>query len=264
MIKESKLLRLFLFFFSSILIAQELPPYNWSEVLNIPPLSISEGHQIFHFRTKNKPFSEDPASKAFVDKYLSQAKMLTTDADALKFASDNTSIEGALIELGVCTGKTINFIGALNPTKKIYGFDSFRGLPEPWIRADLIMKKGTFGFKNSKYVPPPVLPNIILIKGNFADTLPQFVSERLKETPIALLHIDSDLYSPAKTGLSTLAKNIVPGTIIIFDEFYNYPGFEEHEFKAFMEFLKEHSFAAEFLAYNMNHEQVVLRIIKTP
>ena len=38
-------------------------------------------------------------------------------------AQDHVTVNGEFIELGVCTGKTINFIAALNPSKKIYGFE---------------------------------------------------------------------------------------------------------------------------------------------
>jgi hypothetical protein len=36
------------------------------------------------------------------------------------------------MEFGVSRGVTINFLAALNPMKKIYGFDSFEGNPEDW------------------------------------------------------------------------------------------------------------------------------------
>ena len=37
-------------------------------------------------------------------------------------------------------------------------------------------------------------------------------------------------------------------TIIVFDEFYNYPGWKHHEYKAFTEFLGEHpEFKSEYV-----------------
>jgi hypothetical protein len=42
---------------------------------------------------------------------------------------------------------------------------------------------------------------------------------------------------PRKEIFDQLVDNIVSGTVIVFDEFYNYPRAEEHEFKAFQEFL---------------------------
>lgn len=248
--------------FSTVLCSDELPAFDWNPVLQAPPNVKKSGNQVLHFNASNKPCCKDQPSKQFVQQYLKDAKVLHSDAEALKFASEAVRIKGAFIELGVCTGKTINFIAALNPTQKIYGFDSFEGLPEDWIRQDKVIKKGTFGFKDLHRVPP-VLNNVVLIKGWFKDSLPPFVRTHLKHQPIALLHVDSDIYSAAKTGFSAFATNIVPDTIIIFDEFYNYPGFEHHEFQAFMEFMKEHSLKAEFLAYNVNHEQVVIRITRS-
>ncbi|CNH10399.1 Uncharacterised protein [Mycobacterium tuberculosis] len=57
-----------------------------------------------------------------------------------------------------------------------------------------------------------------------------------------------------------LADNIVSGTVIVFDEFYNYPGAEEHEFRAFQEFLERTGKEAVYLAYNQFFEQAVARI----
>ena len=49
--------------------------------------------------------------------------------------------------------------------------------------------------------------------------------------PVALLHLDSDIYSAAIFVLRTLIADhrIVSGTVIVFDELFNYCGFENHE-----------------------------------
>jgi hypothetical protein len=185
--------------------------------------------------------------------------MTRCTTNALQLCSDCVKLEGLFIELGVCTGKTINYIAALNPHKKIYGFDSFEGLPEDWIRADKVIPAGTFGFKNPSILPP-VLHNVELIKGWFSDTLSMFTKGFDFSQPIAFFHIDSDIYSSAATAFEILGDRIQPGTIIVFDELYNYPGYENHEFKAFQEFLIRHNFKARYLAYNIYHEQVALQI----
>ena len=41
--------------------------------------------------------------------------------------------DGLFLEFGVYKGTSINFISSLIPDKKIYGFDSFGGLPEEWV-----------------------------------------------------------------------------------------------------------------------------------
>lgn len=240
----------------------ELKKFDWSEVLEIPPGShLVDGCQIMHFKAANKSYKNNKEAVAFVEKYLGNAKALQSDAEVLRFGSDNVKISGAYIELGVCTGKTINFIAALNPHRKIYGFDSFQGLPEDWIRDDKTILKGTFGYKNPTILPP-VLHNVAQIPGWFEETLPEFVHAVLKDQPIAFLHVDSDIYSAAATAFKVLGGNIKEGTIIVFDEFYNYPGSQEHEWKAFQEFLAANSFHVEYLAYNENHEQVAVRIKK--
>lgn len=234
--------------------------YDWSKVLAVPPgTKYTDGNQILHFKSKNKHYSESSEASLFVNKYLLKARPAGSDAEVLRIALDEVLIQGAYVEMGVCTGKTINFIAALNPYQTIHGFDSFKGLPEDWMRGDVIVEKGTFGFKNPNQLPA-VLHNVILHPGWFRDTLSKFKKEVLKDFPIAFLHIDSDIYSSAKEVFQALGDNIREGTIIVFDEFYNYPGYENHEWKAFNEFLNDKKFAVEYIVYNVNHEQVALRI----
>ena len=92
------------------------------------------------------------------------------------------------------------------------------------------------------------------------ETLPQFKKQVLKSTPIAFLHIDCDIYASAKEIFDQFVDNIVSGTVIVFDEFYDYPEAEEHEFKAFQEFLNRTGKKPAYLAYNEYFEQAVVRI----
>lgn len=107
---------------------------------------------------------------------------------------------------------------------------------------------------------PPVLHNVTLVKGTFHQTLPEFKRRVLKSTPIAFLHLDCDIYASTKEILGQLVDNIVPGTVIVFDEFYNYPGAEEQEFRAFQEFLDRTGKKPVYLAYNQYFEQAVVQI----
>lgn len=240
--------------------AERLPPFQWNDYIETPASDTERGNQIFHFNTRNKPYTLDKLAIHFVEKYLKTAAPLTSDASVLRYASDAVTIKGAYIELGVCTGKSINFIAALNPLHTIYGFDSFEGLPENWIRGDKTIPKSTFKFKEPNATPPTLI-NVELYKGWFKNTLPEFQKSILKDTPIAFLHVDCDLYSSTHEALSILKNNLVPGTIIVFDELYNYPGSENHEWKALNEFLKASGLKAKYLAYNQNHEQVALKLV---
>jgi len=242
--------------------AEEPRKFDWGDVIDIPPdFPKTRGNQILHFKSTNKPFEADENAKAFFDAYLKEAKRFSSDAEILKFASESVGVDGYYLELGTCTGTTINFIAALNPQKTIYGFDTFEGLPESWKRPDTYVPQGTYGFKNFPHFPP-VLENVELIKGAFAKTLPEFAKKNLKGQKIAFLHVDCDLYSSTKTALDVLAPYFQEGTIIAFDKLYNYPGAKDHEFKALQEFLSDFHYEAEYLAFNPLHEQVVVRLHK--
>ena len=90
-----------------------------------------------------------------------------------------------------------------------------------------------------------------------------FKAKHIKNQPIALLHVDCDLYSSTVTVLNTLKDNIVPGTVIIFDEFLNYPGYEQDEFRAWHEFVSAVDIKFEYIGRVNSHQQVAVQITKT-
>lgn len=220
-----------------------------------------EGDQILHVDSEDRPYWEHPPSKNFVKQHFSHSKALQADAEILRYASDSVSLDGAYIELGVWEAKTINFIAALNPTKKIYGCDSFEGLPEAWDKGDEILPKGAFAWKKKEL--PFVLPNVVLAIGWFEETLPELSHSVLGAAPIAFLHVDCDLYSSTVCGLKYLGKHLKEGSIIVFDDFYNYPNFENDAVKAFNEFLVLSEFKAEYIAYNIFHQQAAARLYRS-
>jgi hypothetical protein len=101
--------------------------------------------------------------------------------------------------------------------------------------------------------------NAEIVWGYFSDTLTPFMEDHQENC--AVIHIDSDLYDPARTVLTSLKDRIVPGTVILFDEIHHYPGYEEHEYKAFTEFLEETGMQCEWIAHVANAPQATCRII---
>ena len=148
---------------------------------------------------------------------------------------------GLFLEFGVRSGSTINFISARKPAETVYGFDSFEGLPEAW--GGFFGEKGTFARADL----PAVNPNVRLIKGWFDQTLPGFVAEH--DQAVSFMHVDSDLYSSAKSIFDCLAGRIRPGTIIVFNEYFNYPNWQEHEYRAFREFCERCEVRYEYLCW---------------
>lgn len=123
----------------------------------------------------------------------------------------------------------------------IHGFDSFEGLPEAWFGN---LGKGSLA---SDGIPTQVPENVKLHPGWFDTSVPVFAAEHPE--PVAFMHIDCDLYSSTRTVFEALGEQIGPGTVIQFDEYFNYPGWRGHEFKAFQEFIKDRDLSYEYLGY---------------
>jgi hypothetical protein len=102
--------------------------------------------------------------------------------------------------------------------------------------------------------------NVALYKGWFDQTLPMFVPQH--DAAAAFLHIDADLYSSTKTILDVFhaAKKIIAGTVIVFDEYFNYPGWQEHEYKAWKEFVAASGVKFEYLGMAPCHYSVAVRV----
>lgn len=154
--------------------------------------------------------------------------------------------DGLWLEFGVCSGRTINLISRSTPNK-IFGFDSFYGLPEDWGTHQL---KGTY---DKQGILPIVNENVELIVGLFQETLDDFLLNHPNKN-VSYLHLDADLYSSTKFVLDKLADRIVSGTVISFDEIYNYPEFKDHEIKAWVEFSNENKISSEWII-RTNYEQ---------
>ena len=172
--------------------------------------------------------------KSFLQGLPSAIPKTPNNLSALDHVLQNLTIpEGLCIECGVYSGASINKIAQVVDPRQVYGFDSFEGLPESWRRPDMQFNKGAFDLRGHL---PLCRPNVTLVPGWFDDTLPTFAAEHSGEK-IGLLHVDCDLYSSTKCVFDTLGHMLKHGTIIVFDELLDYPTYEEHEVKAFYEFL---------------------------
>ncbi|KAF4694354.1 hypothetical protein FOZ60_008224 [Perkinsus olseni] len=118
--------------------------------------------------------------------------------------------EGLILDFGVATGNFTRYIAGELKGRRMYGFDSFKGLPSDWLPAGGVLPKAAMGaFAQDKI--PEMPDNVELVVGLFDDTLPAFAEDHPDDT-IALLHIDCDI--PRHN-----------------------PQYAEHELKAFFEFL---------------------------
>ncbi len=152
------------------------------------------------------------------------------------------SCDGLWMEFGVFRGGTLTQIANWKKlfcgsnSQPVYGFDTFSGLPTDWRPG---FGAGSFGIPNGTVISVP--SNTILVKGLFIDTLPTQLRlidrEYQCHTPVSFVHIDCDIYDGARDVLFLLGSRLVSGSIIVFDELFNYPGYKKHEIKALFEFL---------------------------
>jgi len=149
-------------------------------------------------------------------------------------------VKGDIVECGVGRGRSLLIISAINyfldksegGDRKIYGYDSFEGFPKPtsedrsirnpqegeWSESpsgtykysedftELVLRKAGVLFDDYK---------LTLTKGFFCDTL---ISH--PDRPIAILHVDGDLYQSYLDTLNLLYEKVNHGGIIIFDDFF--------------------------------------------
>ena len=192
-------------------------------------------------------------SARFIEANASKALLFGRKGPLLDYVAKHIPDGGLMIECGVFKGASINRMAKLHPERTIYGFDSFEGLSEDWVGNNL--QAGSFDIGG---VLPAVEPNVTLIKGWIDDTLQPFLKKN--DAVINYLHIDTDTYSPAKTILTQTKSRLVPGSIVLFDELFGYPVWEENEYKALQETIPEDCY--EFIGFSQM--QAALRIIKKP
>jgi hypothetical protein len=141
------------------------------------------------------------------------------------------------LEFGVHRGHSMRYWSSnlKNPESALHGFDSFEGLPEDFNSE---VPKGQFAVGGK---PPDIPdPRVRFFVGWFDKTLPDY---RPPPHDRLMMNLDADLYSSTKTALMALKPQIVPGTILLFDEFYD----RQHELRAFDEFIAETGAKFRFL-----------------
>lgn len=161
-------------------------------------------------------------------------------------------IPGVIMEFGVWWGQNLILSENLraiyepfNQTRRVIGFDTFSGYTS-FSDKDQTNKEGGFtsyaevvkeggysvseGYRSyleeaiAAHEGNNVLGNIRkhkVIEGDVVDTVPEFFKEN-PETMVALAYFDLALYKPTKVCLESVLPHLLPGSLIVLDEF-NFP-----------------------------------------
>jgi hypothetical protein len=157
-------------------------------------------------------------------------------------------LPGDIVELGVFRGTSLfswaNFMEIRNMGdrhKKVIGFDNFSGFSSLDAKDGAAVPgqhKDAGGFSPAKFHDQlldaisifdqdrfiPYKARIVLIEGNIEETVPEWVQKNPGHR-ISLVHFDVDLYQPTLVALTHLWPLVVPGGVLLFDE-YGIPPWE--------------------------------------
>lgn len=164
----------------------------------------------------------------------------------LELAIANVTLGGNWAEFGVWKGSTAKILlKHLPENNELFLFDSFKGLPEDWKEG---FPQGTFSLADPEK-PMFADPRAKIVQGYFEDTLPVWAKSH--SDPLSLVFIDCDLYSSTRTIFHNIHHLIVPGTVIVFDEYY-VPELDWDEMIAFLEFSSKHRVHYKYLTRAQN------------
>jgi len=156
------------------------------------------------------------------------------------------NIKGSVIECGVLRGfgimawaKLSSILEPVNLTRRIYGFDTFEGIPSMSQKDQSKFGRVNIGglysnsydelieliriYDNNRYLGH--MKKVELIKGDAIKTIPEFIDSN-KHLVVSLLFLDVDLYEPTKVAIEHFFPRMPKGAIIAFDELDNpiWPG----------------------------------------
>lgn len=183
-------------------------------------------------------------------RHVPPARLFGTAAALLRHALASCAVAGTTAEFGVFHGRSLRMIAAAH-AGTVHGFDSFDGLPSDWTAND---PRGSYSTGGAL----PALPaNVELHRGAFDETLPAFAAAHAG--PLRFAHVDCDLYESTRTVLEAFDGQLVPGTVIQFDDYFAAGG-DDGERRAFAEHVAARGLSYEYLGFALLGREAAVRI----
>ncbi len=172
-------------------------------------------------------------------------------AQAFEFAKIN-DVRGDYFEFGLWRGKTFLYAHKMRrryglERVTLRGFDSFEGLPDHERSKDGLWSPGQFACSEAEFRTIMRRAGVrrsdfCLVKGFYHERLNRELDEQLTNAKAAIVYIDCDLYESTMVVLDFIAKYLVNGSVVCFDDYYNNcgdPG--QGEQRALGEFLQRNN-----------------------
>jgi len=127
------------------------------------------------------------------------------------YVLETEKLPGDIVEFGCYKGDTAKLITALT-TKPLWVYDSFQGLPDTGETTAGEMASSVEALVENFQANKLRLPGIK--KGWFSQWSPQDVPAQ-----ISFAHLDGDLYSSTMDSLRLIYDRLVPGAIVLIDDY---------------------------------------------
>ena len=148
-------------------------------------------------------------------------------------------LPGAVVECGVFKGASLVRFAAFREllgspfARKIIAFDTFDAFPETLYAPDVPVREQFVQEAGEQSISTMQLEAVLthhgtfrhleLVEGDIVQTVPDYV-EAHPELRIALLNLDTDVYEPAEVVLEHLYPLVVPGGVVVLDDYGTFPG----------------------------------------
>ena len=166
---------------------------------------------------------------------------------------------GLVCDFGVYNGRSTRMMQEILPLgTEIHGFDTFTGIPQPWGDEPA-------GSYSTGGVVPNIEGKVYFHKGLFKDTIPVFLDSLKTDDedyyqPLAFANVDCDLYGSTLDVLERMHSRIVPGTVLVFDEYLCHPTWRQDEFRAWRECCKRFGWQYRYLGFSLSTKQAVVQV----
>jgi hypothetical protein len=187
---------------------------------------------------------------------MTSPERLASLIEAVKYL-EHSRIAGSIVECGVWRGGSmmaaaLTLLRLRAPTRDLHLFDTFEGMPKPGTEdVDIEGNAAAAEFErtrrsddSSDYCYSPLeevqrnlagtgydLASVKFIKGKVEETIPAHAPAR-----IALLRLDTDWYESTRHELAHLFPRLVPGGVLILDDYGHWQGSR----RAVDEYMAEH------------------------
>jgi O-methyltransferase len=140
---------------------------------------------------------------------------------------ERMKVPGTLVDCGVWNGGSTALLAAAAPSRQVWAFDSFEGLPKPGqedgdeappYEASCLGREENVRAAFRRFARPDQLR---IVKGWFDATLPAHAAT---VAPIAVLHADGDWYASIMVTLESLYDSISPGGYVVVDDYSSWSG----------------------------------------